>query len=55
MASDDLNTEFLETAREAPQIEDQRKCSTLGERRIKTQGSKMGLTEMKMRVIRSVL
>lgn len=53
LASDDLSTEFLESSREALQSDDHRKCSTLGESRMKTQGSMMGLTEMKMRAIRS--
>lgn len=53
LASDDLSTEFLESSREAPQSDDHRKRSTLGESRMKTQGSMMGLTEMKMRAIRS--
>lgn len=53
LASDDLSMEFLDSSTEAPQSDDQRKCSTLGESRMKTQGSMMGLTEMKIRAIRS--
>lgn len=53
LASDDLNMEFLDSSRGAPQSRDHRKWSTLGESRMKTQGSMMGLTEMKMRAIRS--
>lgn len=43
----------LEIVRGVGQAEAQKKCSTLGERRIKTQGSMMELTEMKRRAIRS--
>lgn len=53
LARDDLSMELLGSSREAPQSDDHRKCSTLGESRMKTQGSMMGLTEMKMSAIRS--
>lgn len=53
MASEDLNTEALETARGNRPTEAQQKLSTLGERRMKTQGSMMELMEMKRRAMRS--
>jgi len=54
LARDDLHTEPLEIPRGERQNENQKKCSTLGERRMKTQGSMMELMEMKRRAIRSV-
>lgn len=53
LASDDLHTEPLESPRGDWDTPAQQKRSTLGERRMKTQGSMMELTEMKRRAIRS--
>ena len=53
LAMYDLKMDPLETPREALQMEDQQKCRTLGERRIKTQGSMIEFTEMKRKAIRS--
>lgn len=53
LASDDLNREPLEITSGALQTEAKQKCSTLGERRMKTQGSRMELTDMKRRAIKS--
>lgn len=55
MAIDNLKMEPLEVSRVARQTEAQQKCSTLGERKIKTQGSMMELMEMKRKAIRSRL
>lgn len=54
LAMDDLKMDPLETPREALQMKDQQKCRTLGERRIKTQGSMIEFTEMKRKAIRSM-
>ena len=54
LSTDVLNTEPLKVPKGAEQMAAQKKCSTLGERRMKTQGSIMELTEMKRRAIRSM-
>lgn len=53
LASDDLKMEPLASPMGARQTEAQKKCSTLGDRMMKTQGSMMEFTEMKRRAIRS--
>lgn len=53
LARDNLHTEPCASVRGPWQAAAHRKCSTLGESRIKTQGSVMGLTEMKRRAVRS--
>lgn len=54
LAIDNLKMEPLEVPKGDQQTEAQQKCSTLGERRMKTQGSIIELTEMKRRAIRSM-
>lgn len=53
LAIDVLKKEPLESPMGARQTVAQQKCSTLGERRMKTQGSMIEFTEMKRRAIRS--